>query len=177
MDEKNNVYLKPIDEGDTDLIIKWRNSPKVKENFIFQKQITKEMHHKWLKDQVYTGKTVQFIIVEENTNKPLGSIYLRDIDKLNMHAELGIFIGEDNCRGKGYGKQSIAQILKYGFTQLKLNKIFLRVLKNNTIAINSYNKSGFSQEGLFKQDVMINNKYYDIVFMAILESEWRNMHE
>lgn len=173
---ENNIYLKPIDEKDTDLIIKWRNNSKVRKNFIFQGKLTKEIHEKWLKDKVFTGNVVQFIIMEKKTNRPLGSIYLRDIDKINMKAELGIFIGEDNARGKGYGKEAIVELLKYGFTKLKLNKIYLRVLKDNVVAISSYNKSGFSQEGLFKQDVVINGQYYDIAFMAIFKSDWRKIN-
>ena len=52
-----------------------------------------------MKNKVYTGDTAQFIIIEQKTNKPLGSTYLRDIDKINK-------IGEDDFRGKGYGKEA-----------------------------------------------------------------------
>ena len=64
---ENNIYLKPIDEKDTDLIIKWRNNSKVRKNFIFQEKLTKEIHEKWLKDKVFTGNVVQFIIMEKKT--------------------------------------------------------------------------------------------------------------
>lgn len=171
------ICLKSINEDDTDLIIKWRNNPRVRENFIFQEKFTEKIHNDWLKNKVYTGDTAQFIIIEQKTNKPLGSVYLRDIDKINKKAEFGIFIGEDDFRGKGYGKEATSQIITYGFSQLKLNKIFLRVLENNAIAINSYIKSGFKKEGLFKEDVVIRDKHCDIVFMAMLKSDWRKMHE
>lgn len=171
------IYLKSINEDDTNLIIKWRNNPRVRKNFIFQEKFTEKTHNNWLKNKVYTGNTAQFIIIEQKTNKPLGSVYLRDIDNINEKAEFGIFIGEDDFCGKGYGKEATSQIIMYGFSQLKLNKIFLRVLENNAIAINSYIKSGFEKEGLFKEDVMIGDKYYDIIFMAMLKSDWRKMHE
>lgn len=171
---ESNLQLKPITENDTDLIIKWRNNINVKKNFIFQEMFTKEIHLNWLKTNVFMGKTAQFII---NYNEiPIGSTFLRDIDFNNNKSEFGIFIGEDNYRGKGLGTQATLNILRYGFEKLNLNKIFLRVLSNNTSAVNSYIKSGFQKEGLFRDDICINNKYYDVLFMSILKDEWRNFY-
>lgn len=169
---ESKLQLEPITEKDTGLIIKWWNNVNVKKNFIFQETFTREMHLNWLKTNVFTGKTAQFIINYDGIS--IGSTLLRDIDFNNNKAEFGIFIGEDNYRGKGLGTQATLQILKYGFENL--NKIFLRVLNNNTTAVNSYRKAGFQKEGLFRDDVCINNKYYDILFMSILKNEWRNFY-
>ena len=43
------VYIRPITEEDTDLIIKWRNSDAVRPYFIYQKPFTREGHLNWLK--------------------------------------------------------------------------------------------------------------------------------
>ncbi len=175
MDLNSKLKLEPITEEDTDLILKWRNNINVKKNFIFQQMFTKDIHLNWLKTNVFTGKTAQFIINYDGTS--IGSTFLRDIDVDNNKAEFGIFIGEDNYRGQGLGTQATLQILKYGFEKLNLNKIFLRVLNNNTSAVNSYIKSGFQKEGLFREDVCINNKYYDVLFMSILKNEWRKIND
>lgn len=164
------IYLREISSVDTDNIIKWRNSPHVKQNFIYQSDLTKKEHEFWLKTKVETGKVQQFIIIEKETDNPIGSVYLRDIDYNNSKAEFGIFIGEKNGLNKGYGTIAAKMIIKYGFNQLELNKIFLRVFEYNTLAIRSYEKAGFVKEGLFKQDVCINNKFYNIIFMGILKN-------
>lgn len=168
--DSENIYFREISSLDTDNIIKWRNSPHVKQNFIYQKDLTREEHECWLKNKVETGKVQQFIIIEKESNNPIGSVYLRDIDYNNSKAEFGIFIGEKTGLNKGYGTLAAKIIIKYAFNQLELNKIFLRVFEYNSYAVRSYEKAGFIQEGLFKQDICIDNKFYNIIFMGILKN-------
>ena len=92
--------------------------------------------------------------------------FLRDIDDEHHKAEYGIFIGEDDARGKGVGTAAAELILKYGFEELKLHKIFLRVLADNGRAVHSYEKAGFKKEAYLKDDVFIDGKYRDIILMA-----------
>ena len=92
-----------------------------------------------------------------------------DIDTNNKKAEFGIFIGEDLARGKGIGTESTILTIKYGFEELKLHKIFLRVFANNYSAIKAYEKAGFIYEGTAKDDIMLpNGEFQDIVFMSII---------
>jgi UDP-4-amino-4,6-dideoxy-N-acetyl-beta-L-altrosamine N-acetyltransferase len=165
------VYLRHITEQDTQDIIRWRNNPKVRKNFIYRSLFTEQGHLKWMKDYIETGKAVQFIIALRSCNQSIGSVYLRDIDRVNNKAEFGIFIGEIEYIGKGYGTEALQLILNYGFKELFLNKIFLRVLANNTRAVKSYEKAGFVQEGYFKQEVLIDQVYADVIFMARLRNE------
>jgi len=163
------IKIRPIKKSDTDNIIKWRNDPNVLKYFIYQEPITKKIHLNWLKTQVKTKKVYQFIIHDIEDNRDIGSVYLRDVDLKNSKAEFGIFIGEDSARGKGFGTLATQKILDFAFKKVKLNKIFLRVFAENLNAIASYKKSGFTQEGLFREDVIIKNKKNDLVFMAIFK--------
>lgn len=134
---------------------------------------TVESHTKWLKNMVETGKVEQFIIIDKNNNLPVGSVFLRDIDYENRKAEYGVFIGEDSARGKGIGTAAAERIIQYGFEELKLHKIFLRVLAENIGAIKSYEKAGFKQEAYLVDEVNINDEFKDIVLMAVINSERR----
>lgn len=164
----NRTYLTPITCDDTSLIIKWRNKAFVRSNFIYQKEFTKESHERWLETMVDTGKVKQFIIRLKVDDLPVGSVYLRDIDTEHLKAEYGIFIGEEDYLGKGIGTEVAAEVIRYAFEELKLHKIMLRVLANNPRAIESYKKAGFIEEGIFKDDVRINGRYYDIIFMSVI---------
>lgn len=170
--ELENVKLRQIEINDTQNIVKWRNSPNVKKNFCIQQDMTEEMHMDWFKNKIQTGQVVQFIIIDTTYDKPLGSVYLRDIDKQNKKAEFGIFIGEDEARGKGIGTKSTKLILQYGFCELGLHKIYLRVFSNNLQAIKAYEKAGFIYSGTAKDDILLpNGKYQDIIFMSIINKE------
>lgn len=162
------VWLRPIADADTDLIVKWRNTPSVVQNFIFRQTFTPEMHRSWLAAKVATGQVVQYIIIDKADDKPVGSVYYRDIDNHNRSAEYGIFIGEESARGKGLGTETAKLFTDFGFAELQLHRISLRVLAENTAARRSYEKAGFVQEGVFRDMVRLDGRYRDVVFMAKL---------
>jgi len=167
----NKVRLRPIGDFDTDNIVKWRNNPLVKKNFIYQKDITAEEHRIWLNSKVSSGEVIQYIIEEIKTKKTIGSVYFRDVNMDYRSAEYGIFIGEDSARGKGLGSETAYLFTEFGFKNLGLHRISLRVLSENSCARKSYEKAGFHVEGIFHDMVFINGIYHDVIFMAKFESE------
>lgn len=167
-DREAGIYLRLMTYADTDLIVNWRNSDGVRKNFIYQALFTREGHENWIRTMIDTGKVVQMIICEEETNRPVGSVYLRDIDMTHRKAEYGIFIGEEDARGKGYGSSAARLMIQYAFEEMNLHRLFLRVYAENIQAIRSYEKAGFVKEAHLRDDVCIQGKYHDIVLMGIL---------
>lgn len=162
------IVLRPIQKADTELIVKWRNNPNVQRNFIFRDTFTKEMHENWMDTKVARGEVVQYIIENKEDGRPVGSVYFRDIDRINNSAEYGIFIGEDEARGKGYGSETAHLFSSFGFKKLGLHRISLRVLGGNQQAYRSYEKAGFKTEGVAKDMVFLDGEYRDVIFMARL---------
>lgn len=168
---EHNIYLRPMVEDDTDLIVKWRNQRNVRDYFIYQADFTREGHLYWLHEVVEKGHAAQMMICEKETDKPVGSVYIRDIDHTHHKGEYGIFIGEESARGKGVGTLAAKLMIEYGFKELGLHRIYLRVLSGNEQAVRSYEKAGFVKEGYLKDDAYINGKYVDIIWMAIVNEE------
>lgn len=172
-DSGAGVYLRPMTYEDTDLIVAWRNSEAVRKNFIYQAPFTREGHENWIRTMVETGKAVQMMICDIAGDKPLGSVYIRDIDRQHNKAEYGIFIGEASARGRGIGTAAARLMLRYCFEEEGLHRVYLRVFAGNLQAIRSYEKAGFVREGLLKDDVRIRGEYKDIVWMARTNSsDW-----
>ncbi len=165
------IYLRPMAEEDTDMIVAWRNKPSVKNYFIYQADFTREGHLYWLHEVVEKGRACQMVICDKADDKPLGSVYIRDIDHTHHKGEYGIFIGEETARGRGIGTQAAKLMIKHGFEELGLHRIYLRALAGNDQAVRSYEKAGFEHEGYLRDDVCINGKYVDIVWMAIVNKE------
>ena len=164
----NMVYLSPIEMDDTENIVRWRNEPSVISNFVYRKPLTREDHETWMKTRVTTGEVVQYIIQIKDSEKKIGSVYFRDIDRVNKSAEFGIFIGEEEERGKGYGAEAAALFAEYGFTRMNLHRIFLRVFEYNHRAIACYERIGFHREGVFRDMVYIDGRFHNMVFMSRL---------
>lgn len=52
-----------------------------------------------------------------------------------------------------------------------MHRIYLRVLADNERAIRSYEHAGFVKEGLAHDDVWIEGRPYDVIFMAIYNNQ------
>lgn len=142
--DKVNIRLMTSD--DTDLIVKWRNNERVRGNFVYREVFTRQTHENWIETKVNTGEVVQFIICEkDNDNRPVGSVYFRDIDADAKTAEYGIFIGEDDAIGKGYGNEAAILATDYARDEMGLKKLILRVFTTNEAAIKSYKHAGFTE--------------------------------
>lgn len=175
MDGKKVIYgekviLRPITMEDTPLIVIWRNTESVRKNFIFRERFTEEMHNNWMRTKVASGEVVQYIIIDRDADKPVGSVYFRDIDMKNRSAEYGIFIGEESARGKGLGSETARIFTRFGFETLGLHRISLRVLAGNSQAEKSYENAGFAREGVFRDMVYLDGEYRDVVFMAMINN-------
>lgn len=160
------INLRKITTDDTGLIVKWRNNKRVFDNFVFSERLTPEMHNQWLIEKVEKGIVEQFIIIEKETENPIGSVYFRDIDNEKREAEYGIFIGEDGAVGKGYGNETAKIALEYAFNEMKLDKVFLRVFEDNVPAIKSYEKAGFKPMDR-EELVTKNGQEKKLLFMQI----------
>ena len=156
------VELRELSLNDTDKIVKWRNQDFVLENFIDKRLITKESHINYYHNRIETGLVKQFIIVCDEID--VGTTFLRDIDYQKKEAEFGIFIGEKDYLSKGVGSKAAKLIIEFGFEKLQLDKIFLRVLSNNTRAQKSYEKVGFHLDDSNKY---LKNEGVDEIFMVI----------
>ena len=172
--EGKNIYLRPMTGEDTDLIVKWRNEDFVRKNFIYQKPFTREGHLNWVETMVKTGKVVQFIICTSE-NKPVGSVYLRDIDETHHKAEYGIFIGEEDAIGCGYGTQTARLALEYAFDTMGLEKVFLRFLEENTGARISYEHAGFRLIENKAESVSLQQGECRVLFMEIDRNTWKSI--
>ena len=168
IDRAAGIYLRLMEEADTDLIIAWRNREDVRRNFIYREPFTRQGHENWVNTMIRPGRAVQMIIVDSADDTPLGSVYIRDIDRRHLKAEYGIFIGVPQARGRGIGTAAARLMLRYCFEEEGLHRIYLRALAGNRQAIRSYEKAGFVREGCLREDVCIDGEFYDIVWMAAI---------
>ena len=167
MIQGERICLRPIEAGDTDRIVAWRNQERVRRNFIYQKPFTREGHEAWMRTKVATGEVVQFIICEKESGRPVGSVYFRDIDRENKKAEYGIFIGEADAAGKGIGTETARLAVAYARDGLKLHKLFLRVFADNLAAVKSYERAGFVREAYLRDEICQDGRFRDLLLMAV----------
>ncbi|AKR35883.1 N-acetyltransferase p20 [Bacillus thuringiensis serovar indiana] len=104
----------------------------------------------------------------------IGWVDLKNFDKTNKNAELGIAIGNKDYWGKGFGMAALNSMLQIGFSQFELEKIWLRVDEDNTKAKKSYESAGFVCEGLMRNDRLRQGKFIHRNRYSILKEEYES---
>ena len=133
--------------------------------------VTETEHEYWSKKAVFKRDSVIFAITTNSKSEHIGNCGLKNIDNRARKAELWIYIGVDYIN-KGYGIDSIQTLVEYGFNSLNLNRIYVYCIDYNKRAQRSFEKCGFINEGLFREDIYIGGQYRDTVRMAILRKDF-----
>jgi RimJ/RimL family protein N-acetyltransferase len=168
------VKLRPLRASDYLTTVKWRHENELRMLAQFHLfPITEELEKEWIESILKSknDKDVYFAIEEITSGDLLGYFQLRKINWTSRTAYLGIIIGKEDSRGKGYGKEVMELGLDYAFNFLNLRKISLEVLTENKVAVALYKKSGFVEEGLLKRHYFFDGKYYDVKIMAIFNNQ------
>ena len=128
--------------------LSWRNAPHVARYFQMQ-AIDMATHLNWLQKLKELPPTTVAFFIEVN-QKSVGVTYFHSIDYETQSADWGIYLHDENTRGKGIGKEALRLSLAYAQTTLQLRRVYLEVLSENGVAKHLYEQVGFrllEQEG------------------------------
>ncbi|MCF7794644.1 MAG: GNAT family N-acetyltransferase [Candidatus Cloacimonetes bacterium] len=168
------VYLSPICVEDAEKYCEWLNDFEVAKNLlIFRDQLSLEREKLILQDMIKNQAQV-FGIVLQDKNELIGNSSIFRINHHNRKAEVGIFIGNKNYWGKGYGSEALSLLLDYGFNILNLNNIMLETFSFNERALKSYKKVGFKEIGRRRQAIIMGGKKYDEILLDILAEDFES---
>ncbi len=81
-------------------------------------------------------------------------------DVYRLSAELGYWIGEPYW-GKGIATQSVKSMVKFGFNELNLIRIYAGVFESNKASMKVLEKAGFKKECIAKKAVIKNGEIMD----------------
>ncbi|MEW6366734.1 MAG: GNAT family protein [Acidobacteriota bacterium] len=162
--------LRIVEKGDIGLIKKWVDSPQVLEFIQPRTPLSEEEVSDKFLSKPSELKSIHFMILSNGV--PAGVVSLKNLHFVNRRAEMSIFIGEDEHRGKGIGKAATVEALRFAFRQLNLHKVALEVYDFNTRAIELYKRLGFKIEGVLRSHSFKNGRYRDLVLMGLLREEF-----
>src|SRR5690606_35029269 len=131
----------------------WRNNLEVMSSTSPAIDIyTLEETRQFFEDIIVGSSTSKsYMIVDKDAHKKIGITSLIHMDTKNRNAECIIDIGEKDYWGKGYGQEALSLLLDFGFLELNLHRISLRVFSFNQRAVNLYKRIGFIEEGISRE--------------------------
>ena len=104
-------------------------------------------------------------------NALIGYITVKNITRVIMRYELGYFL-KKSFEGNGIVSKYVGEVVDYAFSQLNMNKVFLRIGLDNPGSKRIAEKNGFLLEGLLRQEFRIENgRYVDLEYYGRLRTE------
>ena len=171
------IYLSPYSVDDVEIYTKWAewmNDRDVADGFGgFDLNVSLARAKKTI-EELYGYR---FAIVLKDDDTLIGQISIHDINHLHRNAFIGLVIGEEKYRSKGYGSEAVRLVLDYGFNTLNLHSIMLSVHEDNYAALSCYKKVGFKEAGRRREWVFKNGQYIDKIYMDILAREFSDLHK
>ncbi|WP_035432397.1 GNAT family N-acetyltransferase [Bacillus sp. UNC322MFChir4.1] len=173
-----NVQLRELSLNDIEERYQWSLDKEVTKHLVVPDQyppFTREETRKWIEMCVNrtNGYEQRAICSEDGVH--IGWVDLKNFDRTNKNAELGIAIGDKRYWGKGYGVAALYEMLQIGFEQFNLEKIWLRVDADNTKAMKSYERAGFVCEGLMRKNRLRHGGFIDRYRFSMLREEFFEM--
>jgi len=107
--------------------------------------------------------------------RQIGGIGLR-VDDQHRHAELGYWLGAPYW-GQGYATEATREMLRYGFEDLKLHRIFASDFKHNPASGKILRKLGMRHEGCQREHLRKWDQFVDSELYGILRKEWQTTRQ
>lgn len=165
-DHSGEITLRALEPEDLDLLYLWENDQKIWRvsntlvpfsKFILQKYI--ENSHL----DIYETKQLRLMIdcIYMTKKYTIGAIDLFDFDPYHLRAGVGILIGSEEFRNRGFAKIAIAEVVKYAFDILQLHQLFANITTDNISSIKVFEKMGFVLCGIKRDWIKIQNGFLD----------------
>lgn len=162
------VTIGPLLPEDTGALFVWLNDVEAARLDLAYRPTDWISFKTWLDDLGRTTTQMVFAIRKLFEPQIIGFVIFKNIQFVHRSADLGVRIGDETERGKGFGTQAVRLALNYAFNHLNLHRVGLTVFAHNTRAIAAYRAAGFHEEGRFKDGAFIDGEWVDVIPMAAI---------
>jgi len=104
--------------------------------------------------------------------RQIGGIGLR-VHEEHQHAELGYWLGVPHW-GQGYATEAAREMLRYGFKERGLHRIFASHFGHNPASGRVLRKLGMRHEGCQREHLRKWDRFVDSELYGILRQEWED---
>ncbi len=172
------VYVRGLDRDDLAPMVEWISDHEVTRLLFMGDRPTNVelLQEQWEHDQ-RSPKDVVLAVCAKDDDLFIGTTGLYLINWIARTAEFRIFLGNKDYWNRGFGTESTKLMVVYGFDTLNLNRIWLGVNADSKGGVRAYEKAGFLREGVLRQEQYRNLRYYDVIRMGFLRSDYEKVRE
>lgn len=126
-----------------------------------------ELHEEYL-----AQKGISWAVTRINQDVVLGAFSLHHWDQYHRRAEAGYGLA---CAywGQGIGSEALWAIVRFGFEQMNLNRIYARTIADNHESVRLLERLGFQREGTFRKHSWEDDgTFHDSAMYGFLREEY-----
>jgi len=167
------ITLREISRDDLPVINRWRRDPVIADGVGAPRRfIGIDVDLKWYDDYLaHRGQEVRCAVCLAESGQLVGMTSLTRIDSVHRNAEFHIVVGEPEVKNRGVGTAAARTMVRHGFFDLNLHRIYCSILRDNVGSIRVCEKAGFRPEGTARQGAYKNGSYHDLMLMGVLKSD------
>jgi RimJ/RimL family protein N-acetyltransferase len=174
--EGKKIYLRPYEPGDVDVLYPSLYQAENRRLTGTQQIFSKAGAAAFIEKMAGDNSRLDLVICAQETNQAVGEVVLNNIDYVNRGANIRIGLFSEKDYSRGYGTEALILMLDHAFGALNLHRVELGVYEFNPRALHVYEKIGFKQEGVIRDQLFYDHRYHNLVIMSILEDEFRALH-
>ncbi len=166
--------LRAVEPEDAAIAFTWVNDPEVTEHVLLRYPMSMASEREWAEHAAAPpsfGNAV-FAIEALDDGALIGVCGLHHQTPEDRVSELGVQIGEKSRWGQGLGFDALRTLVTFGFRDLKLRRIWLRVDENHRRGIALYERLGFQHEGRLRASHWSRGRALDFLAMGIAREEF-----
>ena len=168
----DSIYLRPLEREDAAIFVPWVNDQEITRNLLLYRPMNRDNEEDFVVRAYKDQGGMVFGIALKKDDRLIGNTGFHAVHLKDRHAGFGIMIGDKKEWDRGYGTEATALMVRYGFTTLNLNRIWLHVYEYNRRGRRAYEKVGFRVEGTLRQHSYREGRYWDVNVMGLLREEW-----
>jgi len=124
----------------------------------------------WSIERYKEGSGIRWGIALKGKSNIIGTAGFNNYTK-NHRANIGYDL-QRQYWNKGYITEALDAVIDYGFNQLSINRIEAEVMQGNINSEKVLQKLSFKNEGILRNWMLWNEKYYDMTMFSLLRTEW-----
>lgn len=171
----HRVYLRLLVLEDAELLFRWINDRNTTHYLARFWPVTFKQEREWIEkaQEQYRDKSgLALMICLKETDEPIGTMGLHNIDYKNGVAKTGAMIGEDAYRNKGLGTDAKMHLLHYAFHTLGLRKITSELIAYNEASLRYGEKCGYQKCGVRKKHILKDGTHRDLILTEVFREDW-----
>ena len=172
------VYLRALEPEDYLITYEWRKDEEI-QNLVGGHKcfVSKEKERLWVLNTITDNSRIVLGICLKENNKLIGTVNIQDIDWINRSAHVPIQIGDKQYWGGGYASEARILALKFAFEERGMHRIWAVVLEHNIASLKMHERLGFVKEGILRDSVYKNGKFYNQIYLGLLKEDFIKAYE